>query len=73
MVVAGHAESDDLSDDEAYKEQSLTDAIRTQPALQDLLDTNRLVSVGYTHNPSHVCFNSKQREQIRTWIYNTNK
>ena len=68
MVIAGHAESDDLSDDEAYSEKSLTDVVKSQPALQDLIEKNRLVSVGYTHSPTQLCFNSKQRDQIKDWI-----
>ena len=68
MVVAGHAESDGLSDDEAYNEESLINVIRSQPALQDLTVRNRLISVGFTHSPSEICFNSKQKELIRAWI-----
>ena len=68
MVVAGHADSDELSDDEAYDEKSMTKVMNTQPAVEKLIQQNRFASVGFTHNPSQVCFNSKQRQRIKAWI-----
>ena len=72
MVVAGHADSDDLSDDEAYDEKSMTKVMNTQPAVEKLIQQNRFVSVEFTHNPNQVCFNSKQRQRIKAWIDTSN-
>ena len=67
MIVA-HSESEILSSEEAYHKESMDKISEGQPAILELKEKERLVSLGYVNNPDELELNPKQTENILTWI-----
>ena len=67
MIVA-HSDSDNLSAEEAYHKESIENIAEGQPAVMELKEKGRLVSLGYVYNPGELEINPKQTEDILTWI-----
>ena len=67
LVLAAHNDSDDLLDSVPYA-PSLTQIFSSQPAVKMLADRQKFVSVGFTHNPAGLKFNSEQTHLIGKWL-----
>ena len=69
LVVAGHNDSEGLSDTEPFS-HSLRGIFSSQPAIKELAIRGQLISVAYTYNPAELKFNSEQSKLIGAWLQN---
>ena len=68
MAVAGHNESENLPEDEAYDKQSLQEHIDRQPEVSSLCEKHRFISFGFFYRKETLHFNKEQRKLIKAWI-----
>ena len=70
MILVGHSESTDMSD-ELYH-SSLSDICKNQVEIGALADKDNFISVGYVYNPEQLSLSKSQQTAIKDWIHNKN-
>ena len=67
LILAAHLESDNPRNQALY-EPSLNAVLSNQPAIRDLADRDRFISIGTAHRDGGLKFNHEQEKAIVHWI-----